>query len=120
MSFGESTSAFAEKLVTTDPVGCTYYETGSRRSYRRPIAGRCRRLTISCGQLCKFVGKMSRALERPYEELRGDLPRRAVLNVDETGHKRKVGSTGPGASAQGCTHCSRSTRPAVLTSWSRF
>ena len=30
---------------------------------------------------------MSRALERPYEELLDDLPGQAVLNVDETGHK---------------------------------
>ena len=29
MSLGESTSAFAEKPVTTDPVRCTYYFTGT-------------------------------------------------------------------------------------------
>jgi transposase len=45
-------------------------------------------LTISRGQLAKIIGKVSRALERPYEELLGDLPDQAVLNVDETGHKR--------------------------------
>ena len=37
--------------------------------------------------MAKIVGKVSRALERPYEELLGDLPGQAVLNVDETGHK---------------------------------
>ena len=42
MRLGESSSAFEEKPVTTDPVRCTYYEWGFRRSYRRPIAGRCR------------------------------------------------------------------------------
>jgi transposase len=45
------------------------------------------RLTISRGQLAKIIGKVSRALERPYEELLGDLPGQAALNVDETGHK---------------------------------
>jgi transposase len=44
-------------------------------------------LTISRGQLAKIVGKVSRALERPYAELLRDLPGPAVLNVDETGHK---------------------------------
>jgi transposase len=45
-------------------------------------------LTISRGQLAKIIGKVSRALERPYEELLHDLPEQARLNVDETGHKR--------------------------------
>ena len=45
-------------------------------------------LTISRGQLAKIVGKVSRALERPYEELLRDLPGQARLSVDETGHKR--------------------------------
>ena len=38
--------------------------------------------------MAKIIGKVSRALERPYEELLGDLPEQAVLNVDETGHKQ--------------------------------
>jgi transposase len=54
------------------------------RKFVRDVIG----LTISRGQLCKIVAKVSRALERPYEELLGDLPDQAVLNVDETGHKR--------------------------------
>ena len=53
------------------------------RKFVRDVIG----LTISRGQLAKIVGKVSRALERPYEELLGDLPGQAVLNVDETGHK---------------------------------
>ena len=32
------------------------------------------RVTISRGQLAKIIGKVSRALERPYEELLDDLP----------------------------------------------
>jgi transposase len=54
------------------------------RKFVRDVIG----LTISRGQLAKIVGKVSRALERPYEELLGDLPGQAVLNIDETGHKR--------------------------------
>jgi hypothetical protein len=46
------------------------------------------RLTISRGQLAAIIGKVSRALERPYQELLEDLPAQARLNVDETGHKQ--------------------------------
>ena len=45
-------------------------------------------LTISRGQLAKIIGKVSRALERPYEELLDHLPDEDFLNVDETGHKQ--------------------------------
>jgi transposase len=45
-------------------------------------------LTISRGQLAKIIAKVSRALERPYQELLEDLPAQARLNVDETGHKQ--------------------------------
>src|SRR3954452_3370415 len=54
------------------------------RKFVRDVIG----LTISRGQLAKIVDKVSRALERPYEELLHDLPGQPVLNVDETGHKR--------------------------------
>jgi transposase len=54
------------------------------RKFLRDVVG----LTISRGQLSKIIGKVSRALERPYEELLHDLPEQARLNVDETGHKR--------------------------------
>jgi len=53
------------------------------RKFVRDVIG----LTISRGQLAKIVAKVSRALERPYEELLGDLPGQPALNVDETGHK---------------------------------
>lgn len=46
------------------------------------------RVTISRGELARIIGKVSRALERPYEELLGDLAAQARLNVDETGHKQ--------------------------------
>lgn len=45
------------------------------------------KVTISRGQLSKVIGKVSEALEGPYQELLERLPREAVLNVDETGHK---------------------------------
>src|SRR3954452_18444722 len=45
-------------------------------------------VTISRGQLVKIIGKVSEALEQPYEELLEDLPIQARLNIDETGHKQ--------------------------------
>lgn len=44
-------------------------------------------LEVSTGYLAKAVGRMSDALERPYETLRQTVSRQAVVNVDETGHK---------------------------------
>jgi transposase len=46
------------------------------------------RVTISRGELARIIAKVSRALEHPYEQLLGDLPGQAWLNVDETGHKQ--------------------------------
>ena len=54
------------------------------RKFVRDVIG----LTISRGQLAKIIGKVSRALERPYEELLDHLPDQDYLNVDETGHKQ--------------------------------
>jgi transposase len=64
--------------------GACHASYSTIRKFVRDVIG----LTISRGQLCKIVGKVSRALERPYEELLRDLPGQAALNVDETGHKR--------------------------------
>jgi transposase len=64
--------------------GACHASYSTIRKFVRDVIG----LTISRGQLAKIIGKVSRALERPYEELLGDLPGQAVLNVDETGHKR--------------------------------
>jgi transposase len=47
------------------------------------------KVTISRGQLSKIIGKVSEALQEPYQELLETLPAEAVLNVDETGHKDK-------------------------------
>jgi transposase len=54
------------------------------RKFVRDVIG----LTISRGQLAKIIGKVSRAPERPYEELLDHLPDEDFLNVDETGHKQ--------------------------------
>jgi transposase len=45
------------------------------------------RVTISRGQLCAIVAKVSAALEQPSAELRHRLRQEAFLPVDETGHK---------------------------------
>jgi transposase len=54
------------------------------RKFIRDVIG----LTISRGQLAKIIAKVSRALQRPYEDILHQLPSEDVLNVDETGHKR--------------------------------
>jgi transposase len=46
------------------------------------------KVTISRGELARIIGKVSRALDRSYEELLEDLPAQARLNIDETGHKQ--------------------------------
>jgi transposase len=44
------------------------------------------RVTISRGQLAKVLGKVSQALDGPYQELLENLPAQTRLHVDETGH----------------------------------
>jgi transposase len=44
-------------------------------------------VTISRGQLAKVIGKVSRALDGPYEALLENLAAQPRLNVDETGHR---------------------------------
>jgi transposase len=53
------------------------------RKFLRDVVG----VTLSRGLLAKVIGKVSAALEDPYQELLDRLPAEAVLNVDETGHK---------------------------------
>jgi transposase len=45
---------------------------------------------LSRGQLARAVGKVSRALDAPYAELQEALCSQERLNVDETGHTRKM------------------------------
>ena len=45
------------------------------------------KVTLSTGQIARLIGKVSAALDQPYDQLLGALPDQARLNVDETGHK---------------------------------
>jgi transposase len=63
--------------------GACHASYSTIRKFVRDVLG----VVISRGQLCKIIGKVSKALEAPYEELLGDLPGQPALNVDETGHK---------------------------------
>ena len=53
------------------------------RKFLRDVVGE----TVSRGYLVKLITKVSRSLERPYQELLDRIPLEASLNVDETGHK---------------------------------
>ena len=64
--------------------GACHASFSTVRTFLRDVV----RVTISRGELARILGKVSRALERPYQELLGDLPGQARLNVDETGHKQ--------------------------------
>jgi transposase len=53
------------------------------RKFLRDVVG----VTLSRGQLAKVIGKVTTALDGPYQELLQALPAERRLNVDETGHK---------------------------------
>jgi transposase len=63
--------------------GACHASFSTIRKFLRDVAG----VTISRGQLSKILGKVTEALEGPYEELLAQLRTEEVLNVDETGHK---------------------------------
>lgn len=62
--------------------GACHASYSTIRKFLRDVA----HLTISRGQLAKIIGKVSQALDQPYQELLEQLPTQARLNVDETGH----------------------------------
>ena len=64
--------------------GACHASYSTVRKFLRDVVG----VTISRGELARIIAKVSRALERPYEELLDALPDEARLNVDETGHKQ--------------------------------
>ena len=64
--------------------GACHASFSTVRKFLRDVVG----VTISRGELARIIGKVSRALERPTEELLEDLPAQARLNVDETGPKQ--------------------------------
>jgi transposase len=63
--------------------GVCHASFSTSRTFLRDVVG----VTISRGELSKIIGKVSAALEGPYEELVLLLPQEDLLNVDETGHK---------------------------------
>jgi len=63
--------------------GACHASFSTIRTFLRDVVG----VTISRGELSKVLGKVSAALEKPYEELLLLLPGEAVVNADETGHK---------------------------------
>jgi transposase len=63
--------------------GACHASYSTVRKFLRDVVG----LSISRGQLAKVIGKVSAALNGPYQELLPMLPGEARLNVDETGHK---------------------------------
>src|SRR5918997_180473 len=65
--------------------GACHASYSTVRKFLRDVVG----VTISRGELARIIAKVSRSLERPYQELLDDLPGQARLNVDETGHKQK-------------------------------
>lgn len=62
--------------------GACHASFSTIRTFLRDVVG----VTICRGQLSKILGKVSEALEKPYEQLLSLLPNEPVLNVDETGH----------------------------------
>jgi transposase len=64
--------------------GACHASYSTVRKFLRDVVG----VTISRGELARIIAKVSRALERPYQELLDDLPAQTRLNVDETGHKQ--------------------------------
>jgi len=63
--------------------GACHASYSTTRKFLRDVVG----VTISRGQLAKVIGKVSQALDAPYEELLENLAAQARLNVDETGHR---------------------------------
>src|SRR3954466_2402839 len=64
--------------------GACHASYSTVRKLLRDVVG----VTISRGELARIIAKVSRPLERPYQELLDALPGQPRLNVDETGHKQ--------------------------------
>lgn len=62
--------------------GACHASFSTIRTFLRDVAA----VTISRGELSKILGKVSAALDQPFEELLQALPDEEVVNVDETGH----------------------------------
>jgi transposase len=65
--------------------GACHASYSTIRKFLRDVVGVC----ISRGQLAKVIGKVSQALDVPYEALLENLAEQLRLNVDETGHRER-------------------------------
>ena len=63
--------------------GACHASYSTIRKFLRDVVG----VGISRGQLVKVIGKVSQALDTPYEALLDNLAVQGRLNVDETGHR---------------------------------
>ena len=63
--------------------GACHASFSTVRTFLRDVVG----VTIARGELSKVLGKVTAALDKPYEEILQTLPNEAWVNVDETGHK---------------------------------
>ena len=63
--------------------GACHASYSTIRQFLRDVVG----VTILRGQLVKVIGKVSQALDVPYEALLENLAEQGRLNVDETGHR---------------------------------
>jgi transposase len=63
--------------------GACHASYSTIRTFLRDVV----RVDISRGQLAKVIGKVSRALDDPYQALLENLAEQSRLNVDETGHR---------------------------------
>ena len=62
--------------------GACHASYSTIRKFLRDLVG----VEISRGHLANLINKVSEALDEPYQTLLENLPRQAILNVDETGH----------------------------------
>jgi transposase len=63
--------------------GACHASYSTIRKFLRDVVG----VSISRGQLVKVIGKVSQALDTPYQALLDNLAVQGRLNVDETGHR---------------------------------
>jgi transposase len=63
--------------------GACHASSSTIRKFLRDVVG----VVISRGQLAKVIGKVSTALDGPYQGLLENLTTQSRLNVDETGHR---------------------------------
>lgn len=70
---------------------CGYLKGAGHLSYTtlQDLLHQVFQLELSSGQLAKLMGKVSAALDPPYQQLQARLPGEGQVHVDETGHREK-------------------------------